>query len=80
MTKTWYPVINYENCTECGVCTNTCTHGVYQKDSEKPKVMYPEECVNQCRGCQALCPAEAITYFSSTGGNKTVYGCSCGSF
>lgn len=79
MTKSWYPVINHDNCIECGICTNTCTHGVFQEDCEKPVVKYPEECVNQCRGCQALCPAEAIQYFRSTGGNKTTYGCSCGS-
>ena len=77
MTKNWYPVINYENCIECGACTEKCSHGVYQKDSTKPIVIYPDGCVDRCTGCQALCPAEAIQYFGDTGGGpKTT--CSCG--
>ena len=78
MTKSWYPVINNDNCIECGACTNKCTHGVYQKDSEKLIVIYPEGCVDQCRGCQVLCPAEAIEYFGDTGGNKPTSTCGCG--
>ena len=80
MTKNWYPVINEDNCIECGACIIKCPNGVYQKDSTKPVVIYPEGCIDQCTGCQALCPAEAIEYYGSTAknanGNKT---CGCGS-
>ena len=29
MAKTWYPVIDYLTCTECGTCVSKCPHGVY---------------------------------------------------
>lgn len=31
MSKTWYPVIDYEKCIECGACTEKCKHGVYNQ-------------------------------------------------
>jgi len=75
MSKTWYPVINIELCTECGTCVNKCTHGVYNKD-EAPRavVIYPEGCVQGCTGCGTLCPSGAITYFSGTS-QKSPGGC-----
>ena len=40
MSKTWYPVINYEKCTGCLACYNKCSHGVYKLDEEqKPEVV-----------------------------------------
>ena len=63
MSKKWYPVIDYANCSECGACVNKCTHGVYNKaDTSKPIVVYPEGCVDGCHGCGNLCPQNAITY------------------
>ncbi|MDF2884472.1 MAG: 4Fe-4S binding domain [Clostridiaceae bacterium] len=32
--KTWYPVIDYKLCKECGTCYNKCKHGVYKKDKK----------------------------------------------
>ena len=29
MAKTWYPVIDYLTCAECGTCVANCPHGVY---------------------------------------------------
>ncbi len=29
MAKTWYPVIDYLTCAECGTCAAKCSHGVY---------------------------------------------------
>lgn len=63
MSKKWYPVINYENCSECGACIDQCSHGVY--DLEKtpmPIVAYGEGCIQGCHGCGNLCPSGAITY------------------
>ncbi|HOJ11374.1 MAG TPA: 4Fe-4S binding protein [Clostridiales bacterium] len=43
MAKTWYPVIEYLTCVECGICVANCPHGVY--DSAKapsPVVTNPE--------------------------------------
>ena len=64
MSKTWYPMINYENCTECGACVEHCTHGVYNKEkAPRPVVIFPEGCIQGCTGCKSLCPSEAIAYF-----------------
>lgn len=64
MTKTWFPVINYDKCTECGACVAKCTHGVYEKESDpRPIVIYPEGCIQGCHGCGNLCPNSAIDYF-----------------
>ncbi len=62
MSKTWYPILNYEKCLACGACFAQCTHGVYQKEGDKVVVVYPEGCVHGCHGCQGLCPTEAIEY------------------
>ncbi|MDZ7640601.1 MAG: 4Fe-4S dicluster domain-containing protein [Desulfurivibrio sp.] len=63
MSKTWYPVIDYKKCIECGVCTNKCKMGVYDlKKLPAPVVSNPENCVHGCHGCGNLCPTEAITY------------------
>lgn len=76
MSKKWYPVINFENCIECGACVDKCTHGVYEKGTNKPNVIYPEGCVEGCHGCQNLCPANAIEYVGDNG-TGFVYNCSC---
>jgi NAD-dependent dihydropyrimidine dehydrogenase PreA subunit len=78
MSKNWYPMINYENCIECGSCFDMCQHGVYKKEDNKPAVVYPEGCIEGCHGCQSQCPAEAITYFGDNG-EKESGGCGCGS-
>lgn len=75
MSKTWYPVINYEKCTECGSCIEKCTHGVYKQGGNRPVVIYPEGCVHGCHGCGNLCPVGAIDY---VGENKNSSEGSCG--
>ncbi|MDD3306676.1 MAG: 4Fe-4S binding protein [Acetobacterium sp.] len=76
MSKKWYPVINYENCVECGACIEKCKNGVYDKALATPKVIYPEGCIDGCRGCQKLCSADAIDYVGDNGGQQTV-ACQC---
>ncbi len=77
MAKTWYPMINEELCTECGACTDKCSHGVYDKDqAPKPVVVYPDGCVDGCKGCGSLCPSEAISYYGDSIDQKD--GCVCG--
>jgi NAD-dependent dihydropyrimidine dehydrogenase PreA subunit len=79
MSKNWYPVIDYENCTECGACYDKCTHGVYDREGDKNIVIQPESCIENCRGCQELCPSEAISYFGDRdNGIPGTCGCSCG--
>lgn len=79
MSKTWYPVIDYEKCIECGACTKKCTHGVYNlKKAPTPVVVKPEECVHGCHGCGNLCPSGAISYVGEVGQKSENCGCSCG--
>ena len=79
MSKTWYPVINYELCTECGTCVAMCRHDVYNlAKAPRPVVVYPEGCVHGCHGCGNKCPSKAIEYagdVSQAGG----IGCNCSS-
>lgn len=69
MAKTWYPVIDYITCSECGACVAKCSHGVYDKTKAPiPVVKKPEACVDHCHGCGSLCPAGAITYLGEDTG------------
>lgn len=79
MSKTWYPVIDYEKCIECGSCTNKCKHGVYDlKKAPTPVVVMPEGCIHGCHGCGNLCPVEAINYVGEPEGKSGNCSCSCG--
>ena len=68
MSKTWYPVISYENCTECGACFNKCSHGVFKLKDGCPVVVNPEGCVQGCHGCGNLCTVGAIEYVGDNTG------------
>lgn len=68
MSKTWYPVLNYEVCTECGSCFNKCSHGVFKMEGNRPVVVNPEGCVQGCHGCGNLCPIGSIEYVGDTTG------------
>ena len=81
MAKTWYPVIDYLTCAECGTCVAKCPHDVY--DAAKAP---SEACIDHCHGCGDRCPVGAITYVGDdTGwtppkGERAVdeMSCSCG--
>lgn len=63
MTEKWYPVIDYTECMECGICIEKCTHGVYDvTKAPTPSVKYSEACIDHCHGCGNRCPVGAITY------------------
>lgn len=76
MSKKWYPVINYETCTDCGACIAKCSHGVYETGTSKPNVVYPDGCIDGCHGCQVLCPTNSIDYVGDTGQSSSC-NCSC---
>ena len=85
MAKTWYPVIDYAECTECGACVRKCSHGVYNKDkAPTPVVAFPEDCIDHCHGCGNICPNGAITYVGEdtgwvpSNGKRADEGCDCG--
>lgn len=80
MSKTWYPVIDFEKCMECGKCTDKCTHEVYdQKKAPMPIVVKPENCIQGCHGCGNLCPSGAISYVGESTYENGSCGCTCGS-
>ncbi len=61
--KTWYPVIDYLTCLECGTCVINCPHSVF--DSAKipsPVVLNAEFCIDHCHGCGNRYQVGAITY------------------
>ncbi len=77
MSKTWYPVIDYTACSECGACVDMCKHGVYDKKrAPTPVVVSPEGCVQGCHGCGNNCPSGAIQY---VGDAERKSDCGCGS-
>lgn len=87
MAKTWYPVIDYVTCIECGTCIAKCSHGVYDTaKAPSPLVSNPEACVDHCHGCGTRCPVGAITYVGEDTGWTPPNGaqesetpcCSCG--
>ena len=78
MSKTWYPVIDYNECTECGACVDMCSHDVYDKSkSPTPVVVYPEGCIEGCKNCGSQCPSDAIQYVGDTN-NGCICDCSGG--
>ena len=78
MSKTWYPIIDYDKCTGCLACFDKCSHGVYELNSRDfPKVVFPEGCVHGCTGCGSLCPQDAITYMGAASAEAKSEGC-CG--
>lgn len=43
MSKEWYPIIDYELCTSCGVCYYFCPHGVYESNEEGSPLVYSQK-------------------------------------
>jgi len=62
----WGPTIDYEKCVNCGKCEDYCKLGVYEleekEDKKRSVVKNPNNCVVLCTGCEAQCPAGAITH------------------
>ena len=88
MSKMLYPVIDYLECAECGLCVLKCPHMVYDiKRAPTPVVVNPDDCGQGCHGCGNRCPNGAITYVGdntgwtppSGGKNNDEPCCGCGS-
>jgi Pyruvate/2-oxoacid:ferredoxin oxidoreductase delta subunit len=58
----WYPLIDYSRCTECGQCADFCLFGVYEKTEGKVSVINPRGCKNNCPACARICPQTAIVF------------------
>ena len=60
----WFPRIDYDKCTGCGLCLLTCGNDVFRwyPEGNLPIVANPGNCVLGCTTCAKLCPEDAITF------------------
>ena len=61
--KPWFPVIDYDRCTNCMQCLTFCLFDVYSVDAEnKIKVNTQDNCKTNCPACSRVCPEAAIMF------------------
>ena len=61
--KPWFPVIDYDRCTNCMQCLSFCLFGVYGVDEErKLQVQNQDQCKTNCPACSRVCPEAAIMF------------------
>jgi Pyruvate/2-oxoacid:ferredoxin oxidoreductase delta subunit len=59
----WFPVIDYERCTNCMQCLSFCLFGVYGVDAENHiEAQAPDNCKVNCPACSRVCPEAAIMF------------------
>ena len=61
--KPWFPVIDYDRCTNCMQCLTFCLFDVYGVDAEsKIQVQIQDNCKTDCPACSRVCPEAAILF------------------
>jgi Pyruvate/2-oxoacid:ferredoxin oxidoreductase delta subunit len=61
--KPWFPVIDYDRCTNCMQCLSFCLFGVYGVDDGKRiQVQNNDNCKTNCPACSRVCPEAAIMF------------------
>ncbi len=61
--KPWFPVIDYDRCTNCMQCLSFCLFGVYGVDADrKLQVQNQDNCKTNCPACSRVCPEAAILF------------------
>jgi len=61
--KPWFPVIDYDRCTNCMQCLSFCLFGVYGVDGEgKIQAQNQDNCKTNCPACSRVCPEAAIMF------------------
>ena len=61
--KPWFPVIDYDRCTNCMQCLTFCLFDVYGVDDEKKiSVQIQDNCKTDCPACSRVCPEAAILF------------------
>ena len=59
----WFPVIDYQRCTNCMQCLSFCLFDVYGVDADgKIEVRNQEKCKTNCPACSRVCPDVAILF------------------
>jgi Pyruvate/2-oxoacid:ferredoxin oxidoreductase delta subunit len=61
--KPWFPVIDYDRCTNCMQCLSFCLFGVYGvDDGSRIQVQNNDNCKTNCPACSRVCPEAAIMF------------------
>jgi Pyruvate/2-oxoacid:ferredoxin oxidoreductase delta subunit len=61
--RRWYPVIDYNRCTNCLECLDFCLFGVYGVDSfDRIITENQDQCKKGCPACSRVCPQQAIIF------------------
>ena len=61
--KPWFPVIDYDRCTNCMQCLSFCLFDVYGVDEDKRiQVQNNDNCKTNCPACSRVCPEAAIMF------------------
>jgi len=61
--KPWFPVIDYDRCTNCMQCLTFCLFEVYGVDAnQKIQVQNQTNCKTDCPACSRVCPEVAILF------------------
>jgi Pyruvate/2-oxoacid:ferredoxin oxidoreductase delta subunit len=61
--KPWFPVIDYDRCTNCMQCLSFCLFGVYGVDDQhRIQVQNNDNCKTNCPACSRVCPEAAIMF------------------
>ena len=61
--KPWFPVIDYDRCTNCMQCLSFCLFDVYGVSADKKiQVQNQSKCKTDCPACSRVCPEVAILF------------------
>ncbi len=61
--KPWFPVIDFDRCTNCMQCLTFCLFDVYGVNAEqKITVQNQDNCKTDCPACSRVCPEVAILF------------------
>src|SRR5687768_11839392 len=61
--KPWFPVIDYQRCTNCMQCLSFCLFDVYGVSTDgKIQVQNQTNCKTECPACSRVCPEVAILF------------------
>ena len=60
--KPWFPVIDYNRCTNCMQCLSFCLFDVYGVSEDKIQVQNETNCKTDCPACSRVCPEVAILF------------------